>query len=143
MAEYRTFNPRDLGSTPRGRTKKQASVSHESHMRSPGSWELRVELARDPGTGKRRWKSRTVHGNEKQASRELARLVVEVGGLDVAEMSGGTVNDLGMRWLKHLAARGRERSTLYNYRLHLDAVAPHLGDLPVGAVTGSRRVIAI
>jgi integrase len=106
--------------------------------RTPGSWELRVELARDPATGKRRWKSRTVYGSEKQASRELARLVVEVGGLDVAEMTGGTVNDLGKRWLKHLAARGRERSTLYNYKLHLDAIAPYLGDLPVVAVTGSR-----
>jgi hypothetical protein len=79
--------------------------------KSPGSWEPRVELARDPATGKRRWRSRTVCGSKKQASRELAQLVVEVGGLDVAEMGGGSVRDLGERWLKHLEARGRERST--------------------------------
>jgi integrase len=106
--------------------------------RRPGTWELRVELAPDPITHKRRWRSRTVTGNERQASRDLARLVVEVGGMDLAAATGGTVADLFSRWISHLETRGRERSTLYGYRVKWRLVEDILGPLPVVAVSPSR-----
>lgn len=106
--------------------------------RRPGTWELRVELARDPITKKRRWRSKTVTGSERHASRELARLVVEVGGMDLADSSGGTVSDLYATWIEHLEARGRERATIYGYRTKWRLVEDILGPLPVVAVTPQR-----
>jgi hypothetical protein len=40
--------------------------------RSPGSWELRYSLGRDPATGKRRIATATVRGSRRDAVRELA-----------------------------------------------------------------------
>ncbi len=104
----------------------------------PGTWEIRVELARDPITQKRRWRSKTLACSERTASRELARLVVEVGGMDLADMTGGTVGDLFTRWLEHLEVRGRERSTIYGYRIKWRLAEAALGPLPVIAITPSR-----
>lgn len=106
--------------------------------RRPGTFEIRVELAPDPVTGQRRWKSRTIVANQKQAARELARMLVEVGGLDLAESTGGTMSHLFGTWIKHLRARGRAESTLYGYQKKWATIAPYLGALPVVAVTPQR-----
>jgi len=101
-------------------------------------WELRVELARDPVTGKRRQLSRTIYGSERAASRELARLVVEADGIDVVTREGGDVDALHERWISHLEARGRERSTIYGYRKKYGQVSELIGKLPVAMVTTER-----
>lgn len=107
-----------------------------------GTWELRVELARDPLTRKRRWRSKIVTGSERQASRELARLVVEVGGLDLTDATGGTVAELFERWIKHIESRGRTRSTIYGYRTKWRLCSGSLGTLPVAA-TSPQRIDAV
>jgi integrase len=43
--------------------------------RSPGSWELRYSLRRDPATGKRRIATATVRGKRRDAEKELRRLL--------------------------------------------------------------------
>ena len=49
-------------------------------MRQRGSsWQLIVHAGRDPVTGKKRYVSRTVKGTKRQAQRELAALVTQVG----------------------------------------------------------------
>jgi integrase len=103
-----------------------------------GTWELRVEIARHPVTKKRRWRSRTIIGSERTASRELARFTVEVGGLDLVDMEGGSVEHLFNRWIEHLEVRGRTRGTLYSYRRRWLLVSETLGSMPVDAVTPSR-----
>jgi hypothetical protein len=44
-------------------------------QRSVGSWELRVFIGVDPGTGRRRYRSVTVRGSRAEADRELAAIV--------------------------------------------------------------------
>ena len=44
-------------------------------QRSPGSWELRYSLGRDPATGKRRMVTATVEGKRRDAEKELRRLL--------------------------------------------------------------------
>lgn len=47
--------------------------------RSPGVWELRVYVGRDPANPTRKvWKSKTFRGGERDATKALARLTVEV-----------------------------------------------------------------
>ena len=43
--------------------------------RGPGSWELKYDLGRDPITGNRRIKYKTVHGAKRDAQRELRNLL--------------------------------------------------------------------
>lgn len=105
----------------------------------PGTWELRVDLARDPITGKRRQVSRTVTGTERDADKTLAFLVAEVGGLDLAPgQRGGTMSDLAERWFNHLESRGRAASTIYGYRKKWAMIEPLLGAVPVAVVSPQR-----
>lgn len=67
--------------------------------RSPGVWELRVYVGRDPVTGKPRQVSRAFRGGKRAANTALAQLVVdqqagELGG------SNGTVGQLLDEWLR-------------------------------------------
>lgn len=43
------------------------------------SWRLRVDVGRDPVTGRRRQLTRTVSGTKRQADEAMARLLVEIG----------------------------------------------------------------
>lgn len=106
--------------------------------RRPGSWELRVEIARDPVSGRRRWKSQTFYGNQRQASSELARMEARFGGLDRQAEIGGTVEELFERWVQHLEGRGLERSTIYGYQRKWAVVRDRLGPLPVAAISPFR-----
>ncbi|MCA1843787.1 MAG: hypothetical protein LC792_11510, partial [Actinobacteria bacterium] len=45
--------------------------------RSPGVWELRAPLARDPVTGNRSQLSVRFRGTKREAEKELARLVAD------------------------------------------------------------------
>ena len=46
--------------------------------RSPGHWQVRVYVGRDPVTGKPRQVTRTFKGGERTAAKALAALVTEV-----------------------------------------------------------------
>jgi hypothetical protein len=50
-------------------------MSGSLREKSPGVWEIRVALGRDPLTGRYRSVSRTVHGGKRKAQEEIARIV--------------------------------------------------------------------
>jgi len=66
--------------------------------RSPGVWELRVYVGRDPITGRSRQLSRTFRGGKRLANAALAQMVVDVGQ-GKHKGSTGTVGQLLDEWL--------------------------------------------
>ncbi len=105
--------------------------------RKPGTWELIVELGRDPLTGRRKQRSRTFHGTKRNASRELRILIadVEAGRLTGTETS---VADLLDAWLE-LASERLSPTTAREYRRLLDKrIGPALGSIPVTKLTTSQ-----
>lgn len=104
-------------------------------QRQPGVWELRVRLGRDPLTGKHRQISRTYRGTERQASKELAKLMTNSPG---GSYVGGnkTVKDLLGRWIDHLETRGRTPKTIDGYRSIARArLEPALGAVKLRQLT--------
>jgi len=96
----------------------------------PGSWLLRVDIDRDPVTGKRRQLSRVVHGTRRQAERELDDFKLEVRSRGPVK-SSMTLTDLFERWLTTLTKSGRKRTSVsvYNTRLRFRRyVQPSMGN---------------
>lgn len=93
---------------------------------SPGTWYLRVYAGRDRTTGNPRQVHRTFKGTEKEARKELARLVTEVQDGKV----GGPTSTFGQlldRWLEHIEPTRRPK-TLHEYRAKIDKrIRPALG----------------
>jgi len=102
--------------------------------REPGRWELRVDAGRDPLTGRRRQRSKVVHGGRRHAERALAQMVAEVA----AESTPGTEAPLSVlleRWLAQ-AERDLSPSTVAEYRRLADVrVIPAIGDMPLHRLT--------
>lgn len=65
-------------------------------------WEVRVELGRDPLTGKRKRIIRHVNGNKKDAEQKLAEITRQVETGAYVEPSRLTVGDYLTRWLRHM-----------------------------------------
>lgn len=83
--------------------------------RSPNAWELIVEGARDPVTGRRRQVSRMFHGSLRDAKAARAELLVEVrSGRHSA--AAGTVDDLFREWIRELERKGRSPNTIRSYQ---------------------------
>jgi hypothetical protein len=78
------------------------SVKGSYRQRGSDSFELRVYGGTDPSTGKRRWITRTVHGDRADARRELKAMAIHA---NIAPAVGAhtTVAELLDQWL----ARGR------------------------------------
>lgn len=98
--------------------------------RSPGVWELRVFLGRDPLTDRKRYRSRTFRGRKREAETALAELVTGAGG-DRALTTDATVAELLERWLETIEA-DRSPTTIREYR--------RLVDRRIGPAIGARRV---
>jgi hypothetical protein len=64
-------------------------------QRGKDAWELRVYEGIDPDTRRQRWLTRTVHGSERYARRQLKALVTEAGR---AWIRAGTLSDLLDQW---------------------------------------------
>jgi integrase len=93
-----------------------------------GSWQLRVFAGPDQRTGKPRQVSRTFHGTEKAASKELAQFVAEVASGRLTRTSA-TVGQLLDRWLEHTALRHRPR-TVYENRVKIEQrIRPVIGHI--------------
>lgn len=102
--------------------------------RKSGTWELIVELGRDPLSGKRRQRSRSFSGTKRNAEKELRALIadVESGRLTGTETS---VADLLDAWLE-LAAERLSPTTLREYRRLVDRrIRPALGAIPLTKLT--------
>jgi hypothetical protein len=102
----------------------------EGHLRerTPGTWELIVELGRDPLTGRRRQRSRTVQGLKRHAQRELRKLIADVEGGRLTG-TGTRLCDLLDRWLE-MAGDDLSPTTLREYRRLIERrINPVLGSI--------------
>lgn len=104
-------------------------MSGSIRERSPGVFELRVFIGRDPVTGRVRHKSRTYRGGKRGARAALDELVAEVRGATVS--SEGTFGYLLDRWLE-LVDEQRSPTTAYGYRRIVERdLRPALGEIPL------------
>jgi len=111
-------------------------------VRSPGHWQIRVFVGRDPVTGKPKQISRSYVANRKEpgagkraAERKLASLVAAV---ERGEYGGSkaTLGALLSEWLDHSDRMGRSPKTLHEYKRKIDkAILPTLGAVPLDKLT--------
>src|SRR4051794_17781460 len=98
--------------------------------RSPGVWEVRAEVGRNPVTGRRRQISRTVRGSKRDAEKVLNAVVADA---DRGENGGAdsTFQALSDRWLEQ-SGPDLSPTTLRRYRdllrLH---ILPGLGAVQI------------
>jgi integrase len=102
------------------------SVSGSLRERSPGVWQVRVSLGRDPSTHRYRYAHATVHGGRRDAQREAARLASEAAKGRIP-LTKETFGGLLTRWLDHIEARGRAPKTLVENRRMAAAITEELG----------------
>lgn len=100
-------------------------------QRGPGSWRLHAFLGLDQD-GKKRYRSKTVHGTKREAELALAAFVTEVARERTAAVVAHkmTVSEVLASWLE--ARRQRlSSSTIDRYRVAIKHVDPVLGHLDV------------
>jgi integrase len=98
--------------------------------RSPGVFELRVYVGRDPETGRPKQASRIFRGSKRGAGPALARFVTEVADGEVEVRSTATVGHLLDEWMKRYVERHRARTTIDTYRVHVEKyIRPELGSI--------------
>jgi integrase len=111
--------------------------------RSKGSWEVTVELGRDPVTQKRLRKTKNVKGARRDAEREQAKLIHQLETGDYVDSGKETTGEFLLRWLRDYAATNVDATTYIRYeqitRLHL---IPTLGTVPLGGLRPSHIVSA-
>ncbi len=99
-------------------------------QRGKQSWEVRAFAGKDADTGRKRYVTRTVRGDRKDADVALARLLAEIDDVQHA-VSAGTVGDLCERWYAH-AAPDLSPAVAVEYRRLLDKrILPRWGALPL------------
>src|SRR5687768_16124208 len=96
-------------------------------QRTPGSWTLVINLGRDPATGKRKQKWKTIRGTKRQAQAELTRLLAEIQSGGFAPPEKVTVGEFLLRWLE--TKKGRIRpGTVESYEKQIrNHLIPGLG----------------
>src|SRR5882724_13502535 len=90
----------------------------KGHIRKRGrnSYAIKIDIGRDPLTGKRRSRWHTVRGGQRDAERERTRLLREVDtGSYVEDPERLTVAEFLGKWLEHVRHRGLAGSTLFRY----------------------------
>jgi integrase len=100
-------------------------------QRTPGSWELRYSLGRDPASGKRRVVTTTVQGKRRDAEKELRRLLRTLDTGEHVDPSRMTLR----QWLTTWLATVREEITPKSHERYAEIVenflVPALGNLPL------------
>jgi integrase len=92
-----------------------------------GTWEIRVEIAPDLATGKRRQKSKTLAGSKAEAEREHRRMLKEVednGGRGQTKLTVGQAFDRWLCEVKTTRSANYHRGAATLVRMH---VKPALG----------------
>jgi hypothetical protein len=110
----------------------------EGSLRQRGlaSWELRVYAGTDADTGRRRYRSATVHGNRADAERALTVFVADVRSTKTIG-ARSTMSELFEAWFK-IASGSWAPTTTRQTRSMLDRyLHPHLGSHRVGELTTS------
>ena len=96
--------------------------------RSPGRWQLRAYVGRDPVTGKPRQATRTFRGGERAAAKALAALVTEVEAGRFSRTTA-TVSQLLDKWLEVGEWSQRPRTHYENRRKIDGRIRPTLGHI--------------
>lgn len=103
--------------------------------RSPGVWEMRAFIGRDPITNKPRQVSKTFKGGIRQAEKELAKLVSNVDALREAKTSH-TLGELLSEWLVQMERRGMSVLYIRNARNAIEKrLRPMLGHINLAKLT--------
>jgi integrase len=96
--------------------------------RSPGHWELRAYIGRDPLTGRPRQKTKTFLGGQRAAAKELSKMVADAEGGKLNRTTL-TVGQLLDKWLEHTATRQGPRTVYENRRKIESRIKPILGGI--------------
>lgn len=69
-------------------------------LRGPDTWELRAYAGRDPLSGNKKYKTKTIHAQgRRQAEKALAAFVTSLQGAGATPSATGTFGDLIQRWI--------------------------------------------
>jgi integrase len=99
-------------------------------QRGKQSWEVRAFAGKDAETGKKRYVTKTVRGERREAEVALGRLLGEIEDGQHA-VRAGTVGDLCERWYSH-ASPDLSPAVAAEYRRLLDKrILPRWGDVPL------------
>jgi integrase len=104
--------------------------------RSPGHWAIVLDIA-DPQTGRRRRKWHSFKGGKREAQKECARLIAEIGQGRYVEASKKTVGEFVQSRINQWEAAGDiTAGSAQRYQVLLDnQIMPHLGIRPLQKLT--------
>src|SRR3954469_5486069 len=94
--------------------------------RSPGRWAIILDL-RDPETGKRKRKWHSFAGTKREAQKECARLISDMGSGAYIEPSKLTVAQFFDRWLDHVRSQVGPRTFERYEEIARKNLAPLIG----------------
>ncbi len=100
-------------------------------QRTPGSWELRYSLGRDPATGKRRIATATVQGKRRDAEKELRRLLRALDTNEHVDPTRMTVREWLTAWLGAIREEVSPKTHERYGEIVDNFLAPELGALPI------------
>lgn len=96
--------------------------------RGERSWRLKIEIERDPVTGRRRSRFVTVRGTKKEAQAELVRLLGARDSGSLVEPAKTTVAEYMRAWVKTAATLSLSPKTAERYGQLIERqIVPHLG----------------
>lgn len=98
-----------------------------------GQWQLRVDLPRDPVTGKRRTMTRMFSGTSREADTELAKMVTAAESESLAP-TDATLGQLLARWYDQ-AAPDLSPSTRLSYEWRLPIIQAAIGHVRLSKLT--------
>ena len=106
------------------------NIVKKAKTRKGQSWQLTVEMPRDPITGERKRKYKTVTGTKKEADQALRRFITELERGEYIEDNNITVSDWLQKWLEVYIVPTVSPTTLVGYkgmiRRYIDPLIGHL-----------------
>jgi integrase len=100
-------------------------------QRTPGSWELRYSLGRDPATGRRRIATATVRGKRRDAEKELRRLLRTLDLNEHVNPSRMAVREWLTAWLGAIREEVSPKTHERYGEIVDNFLTPALGALPI------------
>jgi integrase len=103
-----------------------------TRQRSKGSWEIAIDIGRDPATGRRRQHFETVRGTKKSAQLRLAELLVAVEGGSYVKPKRLTLGEYLQEWLQGYVELNCSPRTKSSYEMIVRKhIVPDLGEIPL------------
>src|SRR5262245_10733654 len=112
---------------------RRGAFRMRGHVQRRGkhSWRLKWDLSRDPRTGIRITKQKTVIGTKREAEAELARVLGSIQAGRYIDPTKMTVGELLAKWRDDVASVSVAAKTLERYRDHVDRLIAGLGSIPL------------